>query len=527
MNEIDPRDQRQIRIAKLEKLRETGIDPYPSRIAEGRVTIEFVLHEWEQLKQITDESGQVIRAGSVVHLAGRITALRIHGKSMFIGIADGTGSFQLYLRMNTLLEHNPEDTDNYIRAKDLDLGDFISATGELFTTRTGEPTLAAQKWELAAKTLLQLPEKYHGLTDPDLRLRQRYLDLLSNPEVKYNLQKRALIIKTIRTYLEEEGYIELETPTLTSLYGGAAARPFTTHHNALDIDLYLRIATELYLKRLIVGGFERIFEMGKVFRNEGIDRNHNPEFTLLELYEAFADYNRMMQIAEGLVVASAVEVAKFGEKNKENYIRTLADGTVVIERENAIITFNRPFERISFVDSIIELTSIDVLNAEKTELIEFFKSHDIDFDPKTPFWPLVDKLFSETVEPKLIKPTFVLDYPVGLSPLAKRKADAPELTERFELFIGGVEIANAFSELNDPLDQRGRMEAQLLQRAEGDEEAPNQIDEDFLTALEHGMPPTGGMGIGIGRLVTLLSGAHSLKEVIPFPLLKPKSIEHA
>ncbi len=521
--EIDPRDQRAIRISKLEKLRAGGFEPYPARIPEGRVTISFVNKEWEHLRQISDETGQVIRPGTVVTLAGRITALRSHGKSMFIGLTDGTGDFQVYFRKNTLDESNPEDPEIYERAKELDLGDFIWAEGELFTTRTGEPTLSANRWGVAAKALLQLPEKYHGLTDPDLRLRQRYLDLLANPEVKRNLEKRALVIKTIRACLEDEGYIELETPVLTSLYGGAAARPFTTHHNALDIDLYLRIATELYLKRLIVGGFERVFEMGKVFRNEGIDRDHNPEFTLLELYEAFADYNRMMKIAELLVGQSARAVARFAEGAGETYFRTGEDGALSVEREGVLISFRPPFERIKFVDSIANITGIDVLKSEKSELVEFFKSNGIDFDPKQPYWPLVDKLFSETVEPRLIQPTFVLDYPVGLSPLAKRKADAPELTERFELFVWGMEIANAFSELNDPLDQRARMEAQVAQRAAGDEDAPNKIDEDFLTALEHGMPPTGGMGIGIGRLVTILSGASSLKEITPFPLVKPRS----
>ena len=343
-----------------------------------------------------------------------------------------------------------------------------------------------------------------------------------SPEVKGNLEKRALIIKTIRRVLEDEGYIEIETPALTPLYGGASARPFTTHHNALDIDLFLRIATELYLKRLIVGGFERVYEIGKVFRNEGIDRDHNPEFTLLELYEAFADYGRMMDIAERLVIESAREVAKFAAQSGEDYIVADDYGTAILEREGTRISLAQPFARVKFVESIAEYTGIDVLSAEKADLVEFFKFHDIDFDPKLPYWPLVDKLFSEIVQPKLVQPTFLLDYPVGLSPLAKRRADNPELTERFELFICGVEVANAFSELNDPLDQRERMEAQISQRAEGDEDAPNKIDEDFLTALEHGMPPTGGLGVGIGRLVTILSDAHSLKEVIAFPLVKPR-----
>ncbi|MCD6501776.1 lysine--tRNA ligase, partial [bacterium] len=290
------------------------------------------------------------------------------------------------------------------------------------------------------------------------------------------------------------------------------ARPFITYHNALDIKLYLRIATELYLKRLIVGGFERVYEMGKVFRNEGIDRDHNPEFTLLELYEAYADYNRMMEIAEGMVVACAKAVEEFFESE-----------AIAPDSGESKTRIEPPFPRKGFVEEIKKATDIDVMSATKDELIAYFKKNEIDHNPTLPYWPLVDRLFSETVEPKLIEPTFVIDYPVGLSPLAKRKSDEPELTERFELFIDGIELANAFSELNDPLDQRARMEAQLEQHAAGDEESPHKIDEDFLTALEHGMPPTGGMGIGVGRLVTILSGAHSLKEVIPFPLMRPRN----
>ena len=509
IDKIDPRDQRAIRIAKIEKLRAEGIDPYPARIGEGRVPIESVRANWNNMKRETDDEGNILRAGEIVRLAGRITAIRSHGKSMFVAISDGSGDFQFYIKKNIV--DTPEDSESYARAKELDLGDFITARGELFTTRSGEPTLMVHDWALISKALLQLPEKYHGLTDPDLRLRRRYLDLLVNPEVKRNLRIRALIIRTMRDFLESDGYIELETPVLTPLYGGAAARPFITYHNALDIKLYLRIATELYLKRLIVGGFERVYEMGKVFRNEGIDRDHNPEFTLLELYEAYADYNRMMEIAEGMVVACAKAVAEFFESE-----------AIAPDSGESKTRIEPPFPRKKFVEEIKEATDIDVMSATKDDLIAYFKKNDIDHNPTLPYWPLVDRLFSETVEPKLIEPTFVIDYPVGLSPLAKRKSDEPELTERFELFINGIELANAFSELNDPLDQRARMEAQLEQHAAGDEESPHKIDEDFLTALEHGMPPTGGMGIGVGRLVTILSGAHSLKEIIPFPLMKPK-----
>lgn len=530
LENIDPTDHRAVRLAKLQHLRDSGIDPYPARIPRGRVSIESVRENWNELKQITEER-EVKRSGAVRRLAGRITAVRSHGKSMFIVIQDGTGEFQFYIRKNIVEENMEGDEGAYTRAKELDIGDFITAEGELFTTRTGEATLMVHNWELIAKSLLPLPEKYHGLTDPDLRLRQRYLDLLVNPEVKRNFQVRALVIKTIRQFLEDEqGYIELETPSLTPLYGGAAARPFTTHHNALDIDLYLRIATELYLKRLIVGGFERVYEMGKVFRNEGVDREHNPEFTLLEMYEAYTDYNRMMELAEGIVKASARAVAAFIEErpiyDKDGEVlpeRLILEGDeIILKYDGEGIPLKKTFPRKSFVDAIYEATDIDIMKAEKGDLVKFFEQNEIEYNPKLPYWPLVDKLFSETVEPTLIEPIFLVDYPVGLSPLAKRKADNPELTERFELFLLGKEIANAFSELNDPLDQRKRMEKQVQQAKEGDEEAPNVVDEDFLTALEHGMPPTGGMGIGVGRLVTILAGAHAIKEVIPFPLVKPK-----
>ncbi len=518
-NQVEPQDQRAIRISKMQKLREAGIDPFPARIGEGRIEIESIRADWENVRRIKDDEGNVVKEGKIVRIAGRIMAIRSHGKSSFIVISDGSGEFQLYMKKNTVEQYSPDDPDNYQRAKELDLGDFISAEGELFTTRSGEPTLMVQTWRLIAKTLLQLPEKFHGLTDPDLRLRYRYLDLLSNPEVKRNLEKRALVIKTMRSFLEKESYIELETPVLTPLYGGAAARPFSTHHNALDLDLYLRIATELYLKRLIVGGFERVFEIGKVFRNEGVDRDHNPEFTLLEMYEAYADYNRMMHMAEGIFLECARAVAEFSEN--EDYIQ-IDGATIVLDREEGEIRIAPGFQRKRFTDSILEASGIDVMAAEKADLIAYFKAHEIDHNPTLPYWPLVDKLFSETVEPNLIQPIFIVDYPVGLSPLAKRKPDESELTERFELFVRGMEIANAFSELNDPLDQRSRMEAQIEQHAAGDDESPHEIDEDFLTALEHGMPPTGGMGIGVGRMVTLLTGVHALKEIIPFPLLKPR-----
>ncbi|RKZ30931.1 lysine--tRNA ligase [bacterium] len=522
LKEIDPRNQRAVRIAKMEKLRAEGIDPYPPRPGEGRVSIASVRRDWDKLKQQVDNEHKIVKSGGIVRLAGRITAIRTHGKSVFFTIADGTGTFQLYIRKNSVEENMPDDPAAFERVKELDIGDFITSEGELFTTRTGEATQLVHKWAIICKTLLPLPEKYHGLTDPDLRLRQRYLDLMANPDVKSNFLKRALIIRTIREYLQNEGYVELETPVLTPLYGGATARPFKTHHNTLNIDLYMRIATELYLKRLIVGGFERVFEMGKVFRNEGVDRDHNPEFTLLELYEAYADYNRMMELAEGIVIASARAVGRFVEEETESpHIVDSGDKGILLDFEGDRISIIPPFRRIAFIDAIKDASGIDITTSDRADLISFFEREDIEYDTEAPYWPLVDKLFSETVEPKLIEPTFVVDYPVALSPLAKRKPDNPDLTERFELFILEREIANAFTELNDPIDQRKRMENQIEQRKRGDKGAPDIIDEDFLTALEHGMPPTGGMGIGIGRLVTILCGVHALKDVIPFPLLKP------
>jgi len=524
-SEIDPRDQRAIRVSKMKKLRADGIDPYPARIGEGRITVSKVRENWDELKRIEREDHTIEREGVAVRLAGRITSIRSHGKSMFVTITDGTGDFQLYLRKNTLEEATPNDSNIYERAKELDIGDFIVSAGELFTTRTGEPTQLVKEWAIICKALLPLPEKWHGLNDPDLRLRQRYLDLLTNPEVRLNFEKRALIIKSIRNFLENRGYIELETPVLTSLYGGAAARPFMTHHNALDIDLFLRIATELYLKRLIVGGFEKIYEMGKVFRNEGVDRDHNPEFTLLELYEAYTDYNGMMELAESMIINAARAVADYtGYKTPEEEVYTPDNDSngIIVNYEETKIHISPPFKRVAFVDIVEDITGIDILSENRNEVLEYLESRSIEIDPKTPYWNLIDKLFSESVEPSLIDPTFVLDYPVGLSPLAKRSPNNSKLTERFELFIAGKEIANAFSELNDPIDQRERMEAQVECHKEGDSEAPHALDMDFITALEHGMPPTGGMGIGVGRLVTILCGAHALKEIIPFPLLKPK-----
>jgi len=527
-NTIDVKDQRAIRIAKLNKLIDAGINPYPAEIDSDRDQISSVRAKFDELKRITDDKGQVTKHGSIVYLAGRIMALRYHGKSMFGTICDGSGEFQLYFRKNILEENMTDFKEPFEMAKDLDIGDFIAARGEVFSTHTGEPTLLVNSWQLISKTLLPLPEKYHGLTDPDLRIRQRYLDLIANPEVKSNFMKRAIIVRTIRNYLEDQGYVEIETPALTPLYGGAAARPFITHHNALDMKLYLRIATELYLKRLIVGGFEKVYELGKVFRNEGLDRDHNPEFTLLELYEAYSDYRGMMAISEGIVMSCAKAVAEFVAQNddesEEKYIRIKGENAVEIDYEDETIVIEPPFEKMPYMELLEKYTGIDFSEENIEKAKDYLKENKIEFEKTASYWDLIDKIFSEAVEPNLKQPVFVIDYPLAISPLAKRKPGHENITERFELFMFSREMANAFSELNDPLDQRERMEKQMENMQEwqiGDK----ILDEDFLTALEHGMPPTGGLGIGVGRLVTILSGVHALKEIIAFPLYKPKPQE--
>ena len=410
-----------------------------------------------------------------------------------------TGQIQLVVKKDTLGE------DEYEFFKKLDIGDIVGATGSVFTTDAGEISVATEKMTILSKSLLPLPEKFHGLQDPDLRYRQRYVDLIMNEEVKNTFLKRSKIVRSIREYLDGQGFLEVDTPMLNTIPGGAAARPFITHHNALDIDMYMRIATELHLKRLIVGGLERVYEMGRIFRNEGMDIRHNPEFTTIEIYQAFTDYHGMMDLTENLIRNAAKSIG-CGDK---------------ITYQGVEIDLSH-FERITMIDSIKKYAGID-FNEIKTdeEAQKIAKDLSIELEPaKSTRGDIISLVFEEKVEEQLIQPTFITDYPVEISPLAKRKPDQPELTERFELFITAREIGNAFSELNDPIDQRERFKAQVALRDAGDDEA-SMMDEDFLTALEYGMPPTGGVGIGIDRLVMLLTDSYSIRDVLLFPTMKP------
>jgi lysyl-tRNA synthetase class 2 len=450
-------------------------------------------------------------AGPRVTVAGRLAALRLQGKTMFAHLEDASGRIQLYFRQDALGEA-------WEAARLLDLDDHLGATGALFRTRSGEVTVRVETFELLAKSLRPLPRgkvqgsgpeavTFGGLSDPELRYRQRYADLAVHPEVRRIFETRAAVIRFLRRYLDERGFLEVETPVLQPLYGGASARPFVTHHNALDMPLYLRIADELYLKRLIVGGFERVYEIGHDFRNEGMDRTHNPEFTMLECYQAYADYTDILALTEGMV-RGAVEAGT---------------GGLQVAAGQALLDFAPPFRRLSFVEGVRERTGLDVRTAGEAPLREALRRHGVPAEEAAAHsgGKLLDEVFKAVVEPHLVQPTFVLDYPKALSPLARVHRADPALTERFELFVNGREVANAFSELNDPDDQRARFEDQGRQRAAGDEEA-QPLDADYVRALEYGMPPTGGVGVGVDRLVMLITGAASIRDVILFPAMRPE-----
>ncbi len=482
------------RYQKVIELRELGIEPYPPRVSRTHTTRQAIA-EFERAER--EGAPEPVR----VTVAGRLVAWREMGKITFAHIEDGEGRVQLFFQLNTLGEAPYRMARKY-----LDLGDFIEASGEMFRTRTGEPTVRVQSWRLLAKALNPPPEKWHGLTDVEQRYRQRYVDLMSNPEVRRIFVIRSKILRAIRDFLDERGYIEVETPILQPVYGGAEARPFITHHNWAKRDFYLRIATELYLKRLLVGGFERVYEIGKDFRNEGISTKHNPEFTVLEAYQAYGDYYDMMELAETCWAAVAECVL----------------GSTVITYQGHTIDLKPPWRRITMRDAILERTGIDIEQADTFEALQAaIKERGLHVDPKPTWGKLVDELFSEYVEPTLIEPTFVVDYPREISPLAKQKPDNPKLVERFEFFIGGLELGNAFTELNDPIEQLERFRDQQRQRAAGDEEA-HPIDEDFINALMYGMPPTGGIGWGIDRMTMLYTDKTSIREVILFPQLRER-----
>src|ERR1700731_1494244 len=474
---------------KLTTLRSQGIEPYQSRFDRTHRSADALA-----LLEQAEKSGGAEARSHRVALAGRLVAIRVMGKATFAHIQDFAGRIQLLAKVDKLGE------ESYKRFTDLDLGDIIGVHGPLFRTKRGEITCELEDFALLAKALRPLPEKYHGLKDKELRYRQRYLDLIANPEVMDVFLSRSRLVDETRTFLRGRAFVEVETPVLQALAGGAAARPFRTHHNALDMDLYLRIALELYLKRLIIGGFDRVFEIGRIFRNEGMDQWHSPEYTMLELYQAYTDVEGMMELTESLVI-HLVERVK---------------GNPTIQYQGKEIAFTRPFKRMEMVEAVSQVVDEDLLKADVPMLEGLIKKYNIDPKPGLGWGGLVAELFEELVQDTLVQPTFVLGHPVEVSPLARRRTSDPRLTDRFELFIAREEIANAFSELNDPDDQRVRFEDQARARSAGDEET-HPMDEDFLTALEYGFPPTGREGVGIDPPPPLPSGQPPLRALIPSP----------
>jgi lysyl-tRNA synthetase class 2 len=479
---------------KLARLRKRGIDPYPARTARTHSTADAIaaFEGWES-------AGSKGDAPSVT-VAGRVTASRDMGKSTFVDVHDGDGRLQCFIKKDTVGD------DAYAGLADLDLGDFIAVSGPLMRTRAGEISVEARSLAVIVKALRPPPEKWHGIEDVEIRYRQRYLDLMSNQDVRDIFRTRAAVIAGMRRYLDARGFIEVETPVLQAEAGGAAATPFETHHRALDQDFFLRISLELHLKRLIIGGFDKVYEIGRIFRNEGVSWKYNPEFTMLESYEAYADYSDVARMVEDMVSSIARDVL----------------GTTSVRFGEHTIDFTPPWQRVTMREALIEHAGIDFEEFRTADkLRDELKRRGFEIDPGWSWAKLLDEAVSHYVEPKLIQPTFLLDYPIEISPLAKRKPDAPGLVERFEAFCAGYEIGNAYSELNDPVDQRERFETQRRIAAAGLEEVET-LDEDFLIALEHGMPPAGGLGIGIDRLVMLLTGKTSIREVILFPLLRRK-----
>ncbi|MBR1661666.1 MAG: lysine--tRNA ligase [Acidaminococcaceae bacterium] len=489
---MDINEQMQNRIDKMHKLEERGIRPFGHRF------------DWtHHTKEIYENVEEMEANGTEVKVAGRVMAIRGHGKTSFLDLQDNTGKIQLYTRKDVLGE------DAYSIIKLMDIGDIIGVTGTAFKTHMGEPSIRVEKLEFLSKALKPLPEKWHGLTNVDLRYRQRYVDLIVNPDVKDVFIKRSQIIKSIREILDNEGFLEVDTPVLNTISGGATARPFITYHNALDIQMYLRIATELNLKRLIVGGLERVYEMGRIFRNEGIDIKHNPEFTSLELYQAYGDMESMMDITEKIVTETAQKVL----------------GTLQIVYEGQEINLAGPWPRITMIDAVKQYSGKDFNGVKDIAVArQMADEAHVAYEESWGVGKIINAFFDEFVEDKLIQPTFIYKYPKEISPLAKSSEEDPEITDRFEGFIYGRELCNGFTELNDPIDQRERFVKQMEERANGDEEA-GMMDEDFINALMHGLPPTGGLGIGIDRFVMFLTGAVSIRDVLLFPTMKPLAQE--
>jgi lysyl-tRNA synthetase class 2 len=493
-------EQEIIRRDKLNALRELGINPYPANLFP-------VNHSSKQIKEQFEEGKQVI-------VAGRLMSVRDQGKACFAELQDSEGRIQLYLNRDMMCPDEDKTTYNQVFKKLTDLGDFVGIEGELFTTQVGAKCIRVNKYTFLSKTLRPLPlpktdedgNVYDAFTDAELRYRMRYVDLVVNPQVKAVFQKRNKLFTAMRNFFNDAGYMEVETPVLQSIPGGAAARPFITHHNSLDIPLYMRIANELYLKRLIVGGFDGVYEFSKNFRNEGMDRTHNPEFTAMEIYVAYKDYNWMMEFTENLLEHCALQV----------------NGTTETTFGEHQINFKAPYARVTMTDAIIQFTGFDITGKSEEELFDAAKSMGIDVNETMGKGKLIDEIFGEKCEGNFIQPTFITDYPKEMSPLCKSHRDNPDLTERFELMVCGKEIANAYSELNDPIDQRERFEAQMALAAKGDDEANGIIDEDFLRALEYGMPPTSGLGIGMDRLIMFLTNNPSIQEVLFFPQMRPE-----
>ena len=488
LTETDLNEQMQVRLDKMHKIEEKGLKPFGYRY-------EFT-HRSGDVKENFDALAE---AETEVKLAGRVMAIRGHGKTCFMDMQDKDGRIQVYVRKDVLGE------ENYALIKMMDIGDTVGVTGTVFRTHMGEVSIKAVALEMLSKSLRPLPEKWHGLKDVETRYRQRYVDLIVNPDVRDTFVKRSQIIRSVRDVLDSHGFLEVETPILNTIAGGAAARPFISYHNALDMQVYMRIAPELYLKRLIVGGMDRVYELGRVFRNEGIDNRHNPEFTSVEIYQAFADYRDMMDLTEEVVVKTAEKVL----------------GTTKINYEGTEIELASPWKRISMIDAVKEYAGKDFANVtDLEEARAMAKELNVEVEATWGIGKIINACFEEYVEDKLIQPTFITGHPKEISPLAKSNPENPEITDRFEAFIYGREICNGFTELNDPIDQRERFLKQVEERANGDEEA-NMMDEDFVTALEYGLPPTGGLGIGIDRLVMFLTDSSTIRDVLFFPTMKP------